>query len=180
MKKQYMLFSGLAVILAILFSCQKKSNNNNISPGYGATGNPYPNNQTVTGSTSFTNPATQNTGLDVGNSSGWSNPTCFTTQSLTLRGYKENTDVVLSFAQAATTGTYNISSIPTGTTSCAITVNNAPGQPSGVVWYGKTGTVIVNVSGTSITANLKDIGCTQQSFGFPTVLVTGFLACSSQ
>lgn len=175
-----MLFAGLAVVLAVTFSCQKKSNSNSISPGYGATGNPYPNNQTVTGSASYTNPATQNTSLDVGNSSGWSNPTCFTTQSLTLRGYKDNIDVVLAFAQAAVQGTYNIATIPQGTTSCQLTVTNAPGQPSGVVWQGKTGSVIVNVSGTSITANLKDVGCTQTTFGFPTVLVTGFLACSAQ
>lgn len=179
MKKQFALFGVVIAAVVISFSCQKKDNSDSISPTYGSTGNPYPNNQTVTGSTSYTNPATNNSSIEVGNI-GWTNPTCFTTGSITLRGYKGNTEVVLSFAQPAITGTYNIASVASGTTACSMQITNAPDQPAGVNWYGKTGIVIVNVQSTSINAILKDVVCTQSTFNFPTVLVSGFLSCGSQ
>lgn len=179
MKKQLALLGILVASVIVSFSCQKKDNSSAVSPTYGSTGNPYPNNQTVTGSTSYTNPATNNTSLEVGNI-GWTNPTCFTTASITLRGYKGNTEVILSFAQAAVSNTYNIASVSSGTTACTIQVANAPDQPAGITWQGKAGTVIVNVQNSSINAILKDVVCTQATFNFPTVLVSGFLSCGSQ
>lgn len=179
MKKQFVLFGVLITAIVVSFACQKKENSDAIAPTYGSTGNPYPNNQTVTGSTSFTNPATQNTSVDVGNSAGWTNPTCLTTGSITLRAFKGSTEVVLSFAQIATTGTYNIASVAQGTVSCALQINNASDQPAGVSWFGKTGTVYVTVSPSNITAILNNCVCTQSNFNFPTVMATGFIACGS-
>lgn len=181
MKKQLVLFGVLITAIIVTISCQKKDNSDAIAPSYGSTGNPYPNNQTVTGSTSFTNPATKNTSVDVGNTAGWTNPTCLTTGSITLRGFKGNTEVVLNFAQPVVNGvTYNIASTAQGTTACQLQISNAPDQPAGVTWYGKTGSVAITISASNITAILNNVVCTQSSFNFPTVLVTGFIGCSSQ
>jgi hypothetical protein len=175
MKKSFVLFAALAIVLGFILSCEKKNNSNAIAPDYGATGNPYPNNQTVTGSTSFTNPATENTSLQVGGS-GWSNYTCLTTGSLTLRGYSGNTDVTLSFASAATSGTYAVSTqVASGV--CAMTITNAPNQPAGTVWVGKSGIVTVITTTSSIRADFTNIVCTQQTFNFPNVSASGFLVC---
>ncbi|MBL7931801.1 MAG: hypothetical protein JNL60_07865 [Bacteroidia bacterium] len=179
MKKQLLVFGLMITAVLVTISCQKKNDSDAIAPTYGSTGNPYPNNQTVTGSTSFTNPATQNSSIDVGNSVGWTNPTCLTTGSITLRAFKGSTEVVLTFAQPALTNTYSIGT-PQGTVSCGIQINNAPNQPAGISWLGKSGNVIVQVSASNITAVLNNVVCTQSNFNFPTVLATGFVACGSQ
>lgn len=179
MKKQFALIAGFAVILSITFSCKDKNDKNAIAPDYGATGNPYPNNQTVTGSTTYTSPATQNTSFLVGDI-GWSNPSCISTSSLGLRATKDNVDVVLTFATAITSGTYAISTTPSGTTSCAMAVLNAPNQPAGVYWYGKSGMVVVTTTSSSINASLVGAVCTQKDFNFPQVIVTGNLGCQGQ
>lgn len=180
MKKPFALIAGLAVILSISISCKDKNSKNAITPDYGATGNPYPNNQTVTGSTTFTSPATQNTSFEAGGI-GWSNPSCISTASLALRSTEGLTDVLLTFASPPPTGTvstYAIGGTP-GTGVCALTVINAPDQPAGVVWYGKSGTVSVSTTSTSINAALgSGIVCTQKDFNFPHVVVTGVLGCS--
>src|SRR5436190_23518837 len=101
------------VVFAMLFiacligACEKKNQDNAISPSYGATGNPNPGAQTVTGNTTPTNPATENTALSIGGP-GWTNPTCGSTFSITLKGFNGTTDVTLSFAKAMKTATYNI------------------------------------------------------------------------
>jgi hypothetical protein len=161
----------------VIVACEKKKSNA-ISPTYGATGNPNPGAQTVTGNTTPTNPATENTSMIVGGS-GWTNPTCGSTFSITLKGYNGTTDVTISFAKAMKTGTYAIAATPSGTTTCAMTIVNAPNQPAGIVWYGKSGSVVVNTTSASISAGFQDIVCTQQSFGFPTVSASGFLGCSN-
>lgn len=180
MKKPFALIAGLAVILSISISCKDKNSKNAITPDYGATGNPYPNNQTVTGSTTYTSPATQNTPLIVGDI-GWSNPSCVSSASLILRATKGNTEVLLTFASPPPTGTvstYAIGGTP-GTGVCAVTVLNATDQPAGVVWYGKSGTVSVSTTSTSINATLgSGIVCTQKDFNFPHVVVSGVLGCT--
>lgn len=178
--KNQLAFIGLAIILTIAFSCKDKNNKSAISPDYSATGNPYPNNQTVTGSTTYTSPATKSSSFLVGDI-GWSNPSCLSTASLSLRGVKDNVDVVLTFASpiSAGTKTYQISTQPSAN-ACALTVNNAPEQPAGVFWYGKTGTVVVSTTSTSINANLIGVVCTQKEFNFPQVIVTGALGCAGQ
>lgn len=167
---------GLIVCAGMLVSCEKKEKNS-ISPGYGATGNPHPGAQTVTGNATPTNPATENTSMVVGGV-GWTNPTCGSTFSVTLIGYKDNTQVTLTFAKAAVSNTYAIASTPSGTNTCAMTVLNAPGQPSNITWYGKSGSIVVVTTSASINASFQNVVLTQQNFGFPTVTASGFLGCS--
>lgn len=182
MKKQFLIISGFAVITAsLIFSCAKKKEDNRISPTYkedatGTAGNPNVGNQTVTGTATLTNPATQNSSLLVGGA-GWSNPTCSSTNSITLKGINGGIDVTLSFLFPPTSGTYAIAANP-GPQSCAMTVVNAPNQPSGIVWYGKTGQVVVNTTTTAINASFSGVLCTQQNFNFPTVGVSGNLGCN--
>lgn len=176
--KNHFAFLGLAILVIFTSSCKDKNNTGAITPDYGATGNPYPDNQTVTGTTTYTSPATQNTTFDAGGI-GWSNPSCVSTSSMGLRATKDNVDVILLFSPAAKTGTYSIG----GTAAvnvCALTIANAPNQPAGVFWYGKSGTVEVTVTATSITAKLVNVVCTQKDFNFPQVSVTGVLACAGQ
>lgn len=178
--KNLLAFIGLAIVISFTFSCKDKNSSSAIKPDYSATGNPYPNNQTVTGSTTFTSPATQNTSLHVGDI-GWSNPTCASSQSMSLKGTKDNIDVVLVFNPALTgssTGTFAITSGVPGPGSCQLTVLNAPGQPTGVYWYGKSGSVSVTTSTNSINANLLNVVCTQKDFNFPQVTVSGVLGCN--
>lgn len=181
MKKPLSLI-GLAIILSITFSCKDKNDKNAIAPDYSSTGNPFPNNQTVTGSSTYTSPATKNTSFTVGDL-GWSNPSCISTQSLALRAKKDEVDVILTFASPITYSsgpiTYAISGTP-GNGACALSVLNAPDQPAGVYWYGKSGSVVVTTTSTSINANLVNVVCTQKDFNFPQVMVTGALGCAGQ
>ena len=169
---------GFIIVLGITFSCKDKNNKGAITPDYGSTGNPYPNNQTVTGSTTFTSPATKNTSFIVGDI-GWSNPSCISTSSTALRATKDNIDVIITFGSAVSTGTYAISAT-TGSNSCVLTAYNVPDQPTGVYWYGKGGSVVVTISATSINAKLQNVVCTQKEFNFPQVLISGAIGCSSQ
>lgn len=164
-----------ALVLGI-FSCQKKTNSNAITPDYSETGNPNPNNQTVTGATSYTNPATKNSSILIG-TSGWSNLTCTSTNSATLRGIDGTSEVTLTFKGAATAGQFAIAASP-GAGACAMTIKNAPNQPAGIVWYGSAGTVTVNITPASINAVFSNVVCTQQSFNFPTVSASGTLSCN--
>ncbi len=176
MKNIILSITGFALIFTLgILSCTKKKSDG-IKPGYGTTGNPNPNNPTVTGSTTYTNPATDNSSLGVGGS-GWSNPTCGSTFSVTLKGYNGGTEVSLTFPGAAQSKTYSIG--PTATSGfCALTVLNAPSQPSGIIWYGKTGTVVVNTTSNSINATFANVTCTQSNFNYPVVTVSGVLGCS--
>ncbi len=182
MKKQFLLISGFAILSAILvFSCAKKKDNGAIAPTYkedatGTGGNPNVGNQTVTGTATLTNPATTNSSLLVGGS-GWSNPTCISTNSITLKGINGSVDVTLNFLFPPTTGTYAIAASP-GPQACSMIVNNAPNQPSGIVWYAKTGQVVVNTTTTAINATFAGIVCTQANFNFPTVGVSGSMGCN--
>jgi hypothetical protein len=133
---------------------------------------------TTTGTVSNTNPATNNSSLLVGGS-GWSNATCISTNSLVLRAINGNTDVSLNFGTPPSQGTftYNIDSTPSAS-ACAMVVQNAPNQPAGVVWYGKTGIVTVQTTTVSITATFSGVMCVQQNFIFPAVSVTGTMSCN--
>ena len=179
MKKQVTVFAGLALILVFLaLSCAKKKSTG-IAPGYkaenGTGGNPNANNPTVTGSTQSNNLATQNSNLVVGGS-GWSNPTCGSTNSLTLKGINGNINVTITFASIPTTNTFVVGT--TGPNGCNVTVNEAPNQPAGIVWIGKSGQVVVNVSASSINATLSNVQCVQQTFNYPVVSVSGVIGCS--
>jgi len=176
MKKNIVLFTCAAFLVFVVLSCEKKNSSTAISPDYSATGNPNPNNQTVTGSNTYTNPATENSSLIVGDI-GWSNPSCISTGSTSLRGTKGTTEVVLTFSGVATTGTYAITSQPAAN-SCALLILNAPNQPAGVLWYGRSGTVVVSTSSSNITGQLMNAVCTQSTFNFPIVSVSGNIGCN--
>ena len=176
MKKNLVLYVGLMAILTFVVACEKKNSSTAIAPDYSATGNPNPNNQTVTGSNTYTNPATQNSSFVAGGI-GWSNPTCISTGSTSLKGISGTTEVILSFLGAATSGTYAITSKPS-TNSCALVAYNVPDQPAGVLWYGRSGTVVVSTNSTSIGAQLMNAVCTQSTFNFPIVSVSGNIGCN--
>ena len=175
MKKHLLLFSSILFLGGIVvLSCSKKKSSG-ISPTYGTTyGNPNPNN-TVTGNTPTVNLATENSSLPVGGS-GWSNPTCGTTSSLALKGNNGVVDVTLSFASTIYAGTYQVGLTP-GANVCGLTVLNAPNQPAGIYWYGKSGTVTIANNGPSISATLSSVVCAQLTFNYPTVVVSGSLSC---
>jgi hypothetical protein len=165
-----------------IISCQEK-NNDNITPTYknqsGGTGaNPCIGCITVTGTSTVTNPATQNTALQVGGSiAGWSFDGCATSPN-TLTGRNGNTTVQLTFGGGAvTTGTYALTpNIPLAGQARMI-VTNAPGQPTGIAWYSKSGFVSVTTSTAGTQANFNNIQCLQYSFLFPVVTVSGNLTC---
>lgn len=182
MKKHLVNIPAFIVVFCMLIlSCQKKDTSGLNTPGYkeetGTGGNPFPNNPTVTGTPTSTNPATQNSSLYVGGP-GWSNPSCSSTGSVTLIGINGSINVTLNFLTTPATGTYVISASP-GANACTMVVNNAPNQPAGTVWYGKSGIVAVNTStNSSINASFSGIVCTQASFNFPTVSVNGNVGCN--
>ena len=176
MKKQILLVSGLIlVVLAVSFSCNRKKSSG-IAPTYGSTGNPNPNNPTVTGNVTAVNPATENTSIFIGGN-GWNNPTCGSTNGIALKGYNGTVDVTMTFNSTITSGTFVVSPSP-GPGACALSILNAPGQPAGIVWQGKSGTVVVNTTTNSTNASFSGVVCTQASFNFPAVTASGFLGCS--
>ncbi len=176
MNRNSLLACSFLAIVLLFSNCEKKGDKNAISPDYSATGNPNPNNQTVTGASSYSNPATQNTSILVG-TSGWSYFTCATTNTTTFRSSFNGSEVTLSFAGPATTQTYAIASVASSN-ACAMTILNPPNQPAGIVWYGKTGSVVVSTSSIGVSCTFVNVVCTQQSFGFPTVNASGTLACN--
>ncbi|MEI6019992.1 MAG: hypothetical protein WCR21_02600 [Bacteroidota bacterium] len=176
MKNKFTLLIGAMFLIgAILVSCDKKDPSG-IGPTYGSTGNPNANNQTTTGSPTYSSPATDNTSMGIGGI-GWSNPSCATTNSLYLKSYNGVIDVTLTFPSLIKAGLYSISQGGEPNT-CALTILNAPNQPSGISWYGKSGLVTVSTSSSNISASFNGIICTQQSFNYPTVTASGNVSCS--
>lgn len=171
---------GLAASI-IIVSCKDK-NNNNITPTYrnqstGTGANPCLNCVTVTGTSTPQTPATENSSLLTGGS-GWSYNACATTPN-TMTGYNGSTQVQILFGGGLNIGTYAFTSgIPTAG-QARMTVYNAPGQPDGITWYSKSGSVTTNTTGTGgYTATYTGIGCVQQNYLFPMVTVTGTLICN--
>lgn len=179
-------FSSLIVVGLIFYACKKKDSKtcgdaSAIKPSYktectGTGGNPNAGNATHTGSVPITNPASENSSLIAGGG-GWLNPSCASTGGLILEGVNGSTKVTLQFSQSPTTGNYNVSNI-SGPTNVAVTVLNAPNQPSGIVWYGKTGVVSVTSSTNAINATFSGIQCVQSNFNFPVVTVSGQVGCN--
>lgn len=165
----------------VFFACKKKKTDNTIKPTYkteatGTGGNPNAGNATQTGTVPVTNPASENSSLIVGGS-GWLNPSCASTGSVTLKGINGSVDVTLTFSGPPTSGNYNVTT-SSGPSNVQMTVLNAPNQPSGITWYGKSGIVAVNTNSTSINATFTGVQCTQASFNFPVVTVSGNVGCN--
>ncbi|MBP7809486.1 MAG: hypothetical protein KA163_09350 [Bacteroidia bacterium] len=166
----------------IVVSCKEK-NNDNITPTYrnqstGTGANPCLPCVTVTGTTTVSNPATQNSSLLTGGS-GWSYNACATSPN-TLTGFNGGTQVQILFGGGPIViGTYAFTSgIPTAG-QARMTVTSAPGQPSDITWYSKSGSVTTNTTGTGgYTATYSNVGCVQLNYLFPMVSVTGTLICN--
>lgn len=182
MKK--ILLSSLVVLALsttiIVVSCKDK-NNNNITPTYrnqstGTGANPCLNCVTVTGTSTPQTPATENSSLYTGGS-GWSYNACSTTPNA-MTGFNGPTQVQIVFGGGLSAGTYAFTSgIPTAG-QARMTVYNAPGQPEGIVWYSKSGTVTTaTTTGGGYTASYSGIGCVQHDYLFPMVTVSGTLIC---
>lgn len=183
MKKHLFSLTGVAfMVILVLFACTKKKDDTAITPTYkeeatGTGGNPTKNDVTVTGtSTTNTNPASTNSSIQTGGA-GWSNPSCSTTSSMSIKAQNGSIDVTVTFAAPPTVGTYQVSQ-NIGAGYCTVVVNNAPSQPAGVVWYGKSGTVSVSSSTSGINATLNSVQCVQANFNFPAVTVNGNIGCN--
>lgn len=181
MKKLAIFSIGAFVVIAFSFlACKKKSDNGAIKPDYsaeaGGGGNPNAGQATQTGSVPITNPASENSSINVGGT-GWLSPSCASSGSLSLKGINGSVEVTLSFSSPPMTGTYNVST-SSGPSNVQVTVVNAPNQPAGITWYGKTGMVAVNTNSSSINANFTGIQCTQSNFNFPVVTIIGNVGCN--
>lgn len=182
--KKITIISCFALLASvILFSCEKKKDTG-VGPGFkeetGTGGNPFPNNPTVTGASTNTNPATTSSMLQVGGP-GWSNPTCASTLTTTLKGVNGQIDVTMNFfaPPAPGTSTYAIAGTPSQNLTCSMVLTNVPNQPAGTVWYAKTGIVAVSSTTNGVSATFSFIKCYQQDFNFPDVTVSGNLNCGN-
>ncbi len=160
----------LSPLLMLFFCfCTKKKSSTNTSNNNNSTTNGTPT-QTI-------NPCTQNSTLVIGGS-GWSNITCASTSSLSLKSINGLTDITVTFASPPTSGTYYQVYPSVGVGGCTIILNNAPSQPAGVIWYGIVGSVSVTTSATGIIATFVNVQCEQYDFIFPRVTLNGFLECN--
>jgi len=181
MKKTNLLLLTALLISGVVFYACKKKTDNTIKPTYkteatGTGGNPNAGNATQTGTVPITNPASENSSILVGGT-GWLNPSCASSGSLTLKGINGSVDITLAFSSIPTTGNYNVST-SSGPTNVQVTVLNAPNQPSGITWVGKTGIVAVNTNSTSINATFNGVQCVQSNFNFPVVTISGNIGCN--
>ncbi len=179
-----LLLAGISLFL--VYSCDKDPNDPNaIQPtnkeeSTGTAANPNIGVVTVTGTSTLTNPATNNSSQCV-NCGGWSFEGCVNSTSVTLTGHGPGgTTAVLSFAVPPPTvgiTIYNLSSgAPSGTTLARLTITDATGQPAGIVWTSKSGTAAVTGS-AGVVATFNNIQCLQTSFLFPVVTASGTLSC---
>ncbi len=186
-KYSYIIASVLLIAGVLIYSCKKKDSNacgdgSGIKPGYksectGTGGNPNAGNATHTGSVPITNPASKNTSINNIGSSGWLNPSCANSNSLILKGINGATEVTLQFSAPPVSGNYNVSNV-SGPSNVMFTVLNAPEQPSGIMWYGKTGTVAVSTTTNGISASFSGVQCVQANFNFPVVTASGVVGCN--
>lgn len=176
------LFIGALSAAVLVISCKEKANNaitptyKNLAQGTGA--NPCIQCISVTGTSTVTNPATQNTAINVGGTNpGWSFDGCATSLN-TLTGHNGNTTIQMTFGGGAiTTGNYALVSTLPLSGQARMIVTNAPGQPDGIVWYSKSGTVAVTTGTAGTQATFNNVQCLQQNFLFPVVTVSGNLTC---
>ena len=142
-----------------------------------ATLNPLANSTEVTDFT-LTNPCTQSSTLQVGTTlPGWTFAGCLTS-SLTLTGTDGTSTVILTFGSVILTGSYTLTSGVPLPGQVRMTVIDAPGQPTGILWYSKNGgTVSVVVGASTTVAAFTSVQCTQPLFPLPIVTVSGDVGC---
>lgn len=176
MKKPQIIYGIMIVSMSVMLLMCNKKNDDSIAPGYrdevGGEGNPNPNSVLITGTSTITNPATSNSTLTVGGA-GWSFSALG--NGNTLEAVNGATTVQINFFSTPTAGTYNLQSgTPTSNSVAQMIVYNAPGQPTGVVWYSASGMVsVTTTSGGNVSATFNNIPCTQMQFPFPVVTVSG-------
>ncbi len=172
----------------IIVSCTKSKNtpdsiqgtNKEQSTGTGA--NPNIGVVTVTGMNPVTNPATRNSSLQV-SGPGWSYDACTnstaTNGSSSLTGHNGSTSVNLVFGSTVGLGVTAWTLVDTnpGVGQARLVISNAPGQPDGITWYSKSGTVTVNTTASQTSATFSNVQCLQTKFLFPVVTVSGALIC---
>jgi len=181
MKK--IIYISLPVVLCVSFACKDKTNGNAITPTYkensnGTGANPNIGNVTVTGKTEMSDPATENSSLQVGGS-GWSYEACVNggkTLIANLDG--TTTKVQLNFSSVPLSGTYTAVMGTPGALQCQMIVKDAPGQPRDIFWYSKTGSVIVTNSGGTISVSYCNVQCLQLNYLFPVLTVCGYQVCA--
>ncbi|MGZ3883532.1 MAG: hypothetical protein ACXVPQ_03145 [Bacteroidia bacterium] len=193
--KKFVYPSLLALALAcgvIIVSCDKDPNNANSIQGTnkeqstGTAANPNIGVVTVTGTSTLTNPATQNSALQV-SGAGWSYDACTNTSTMTgsssLTGHNGSTNVNITFGGPPPIGpsTWTLTAGNPGGGQARMMVTNAPSQPDGIIWYSKSGMLTVNTvtasTGNQTTATFNNIQCLQYTFLFPVVTVSGALIC---
>jgi hypothetical protein len=184
---------AVAIACAVLItSCDKDPNDPNSIQGTnkeqstGTGANPNIGVVTVTGTSTLTNPATQNSSLNVGGS-GWSYDACVvttpTTGSSSLMAHNGSTGVSITFGSAPALGisTYTLTSGAPGSGQARLIVTNAPSQPEGITWYSKSGTLsvttVTTTNGNQTTTSFNNVQCLQYTFLFPVVTVSGNLTC---
>lgn len=186
MKK--IILSTLAVLVLgsiIFISCKSKNSSNAITPTYkeegGTGGNPSITNVTTTGTVATTATAYQNSSMaNVGLGGTWSSVGCSGQTCLTVNNSSTGTSISICFSSPPTAGTYQLvssSAALSGGGKAFMTVNNPTGQPTGSTWYSAAGSVVVTISGTSITGTFSNIACLQAGSAFPTVTVSGQVGC---
>lgn len=184
MKK--LIFSALsvaAIACVVLLSCKSKNDSNAITPTYkdqatGTGANPNTTQVTTTGTVATTGSANQNSSLNVGGGS-WTSVGCSGQSCLTGNNTSSGTNVTICFSGVPTAGTYTLvnSNALLGPGKAVLSITNPPSQPVNTTWYSTGGTVVVTISGTSITGSFSNISCVQQSANFPVVTATGQVGC---
>jgi hypothetical protein len=163
-------------ILLVLNSCKLK-NNDNITPTYknqstGTGANPNINVVTVTGTQTVTNPATQNSSIQV-SSAGWTFDGCIPGGN-TMTAHNGSTTIKLIFGAPVTTGNFSFTSGTPGPGQVQMIIYGAPGQPAEVIWYSKSGSVTVTAG---FSATFSNINCLQKNYLFPVVTISGNVIC---
>ena len=200
--KKFLYPSLLAVVASTLFfayGCNDKNNPNNknaIQGTYkeestGTAANPNIGVVTVTGTSTLTNPATQNTSIQVAGA-GWSYDGCVNNTILigtsALTAHNGSTQVNIVFGSQAIVPTaptvqYTLTAGTPSAGQAKMTISNAPGQPDGIVWYSKSGLLTVTTvtssvgGGSQTTASFNNVQCLQYSFLFPVVTASGAMVC---
>lgn len=172
----------------IILSCEKNPNSPNSIQGTnkeqstGTAANPNIGVVTVTGRGTLNNPATQNSSIQV-SGAGWSYDACTNSGpgngSSSLTGHNGSTSVNIVFGSTVplSNSTWTIVDHAPNAGEAELIVKNAPGQPDGLVWYSKSGTAYVTVTGSQTTVTFSGVPCLQSQYLFPTVTVSGALIC---
>lgn len=177
-------FSVIAIASIVFISCKPKNDSDAITPTYkdeatGTGGNPNITNVTTTGTIATTGTQQSSVMTGIGQGVNWSSVGCSGQSCITVSNTNLGTTVTICFAGPPAAGTYqlvNSVGLVTPTTAC-LTVYNPTGQNTGTAWYSSSGTVVVTVNGSAITASFSNIPCYETPGSFYSVTVSGQVGC---